>query len=758
MILRSPRFALCAALIFCSLAVRGETVQPERTAKMDYGPFLATSLLRTKLKPADKTKKAEKPDVLALKGLVIRLGEKSSAAVCYDTETLSLAAAWTGDFLDFRGTMLTNHKGTDNCTPGGPLAFVSRGPGWAKGTDFTDPRALNLGPLPLEWAKYQGLYVNGERIVLSYTVGAAKILELPAYETAGGVSAFTRTFEIENAAAPLTLRVCDTEGASGKVADGVAQLDGATPLAAALIGAPVGVEFEISGSSIVLKIPALNAPAKFKIAIWSGAVDARAAFVKAAKEFSPATELKALCAGGPAHWKPVETHGKLGTGEQPYVVDTLTLPEPNPWNAWLRLTGVDFFPDGRAAVCTYNGDVYIVSGIDDSLGKLTWTRFATGLYDPLGLKIVDGVIYALGRDQITRLHDLNGDGEADFYENFNNDGAIHYRYNFMNFDLQADADGNFYYARCGNSETLNYPDTGCIIKVSKDGKKFESVASGLREANGLGAGPGNEIICSDNQGNWTPASKINLVHKGDFLGYTTQHHQATTPSDYTRPLCWIPHVEDTSSGGEIWIDSDKWGPLKDHYVHTSFGKARMMLVMSETVGGQIQGGVVAFPLVFDTGIMRGRFNPKDGQLYVCGVGGGWQTSGVKDGALQRVRYTGKSVAMPVQLHIQNNGVTITFSAPLDKTSANDEQNFGVEQWNYRWTESYGSLDYSVTDPQKKGHDTLEIKAARLTDERTVFLEIPGLKPAMQMAITYKIKAADGSVISQQIYNTINKVP
>ena len=24
----------------------------------------------------------------------------------------------------------------------------------------------------------------------------------------------------------------------------------------------------------------------------------------------------------------------------------------------------------------------------------------------------------LGRDQITRLHDENGDGEADFYENF----------------------------------------------------------------------------------------------------------------------------------------------------------------------------------------------------------------------------------------------------------------------------------------------------------------------------------------------------
>ena len=37
-----------------------------------------------------------------------------------------------------------------------------------------------------------------------------------------------------------------------------------------------------------------------------------------------------------------------------------------------------------------------------------------------GLVIADGKAYVLGRDQITRLHDLNGDGEADFYECFSN--------------------------------------------------------------------------------------------------------------------------------------------------------------------------------------------------------------------------------------------------------------------------------------------------------------------------------------------------
>ena len=67
-----------------------------------------------------------------------------------------------------------------------------------------------------------------------------------------------------------------------------------------------------------------------------------------------------------------------------------------------------------------------------------WRRFATGLYQAVGLKIIDGDIYVLGRDQITKLHDLNGDGEADFYENFNNDVQVTPGFHEFAFDLQTD--------------------------------------------------------------------------------------------------------------------------------------------------------------------------------------------------------------------------------------------------------------------------------------------------------------------------------
>jgi len=72
----------------------------------------------------------------------------------------------------------------------------------------------------------------------------------------------------------------------------------------------------------------------------------------------------------------------------------------------------------------------------------------------VGLKIIDGQIYVLGRDQITRLHDLNGDGEADFYENFNNASIVTERQDECNLGLETDSDGNFISPRPAPAQPL----------------------------------------------------------------------------------------------------------------------------------------------------------------------------------------------------------------------------------------------------------------------------------------------------------------
>jgi hypothetical protein len=59
----------------------------------------------------------------------------------------------------------------------------------------------------------------------------------------------------------------------------------------------------------------------------------------------------------------------------------------------MRPSGFDFLPGGRrAAVCTWDGDVWLVDGIDNPARGLTWQRIASGLFQPLGLKVVEGRI------------------------------------------------------------------------------------------------------------------------------------------------------------------------------------------------------------------------------------------------------------------------------------------------------------------------------------------------------------------------------
>src|SRR5262249_62343677 len=104
------------------------------------------------------------------------------------------------------------------------------------------------------------------------------------------------------------------------------------------------------------------------------------------------SNLSTLLKGGPKRWgDPLTTQGTLAKDDakSAYVVDTLTLPFDNPFKSWMRTAAHDFFSDGRMAVSTLNGDVWIVDGIDKDLKQLKWTRFATGLYEPLGLRIVN---------------------------------------------------------------------------------------------------------------------------------------------------------------------------------------------------------------------------------------------------------------------------------------------------------------------------------------------------------------------------------
>ncbi len=739
---------LLGLVAFCTGAKR-----PAEGVDTDYGPFLTGSLDRDKAvskRYSNESREQLGPrntNGLATKAICVDLGGSGGgggATVAFDTDLLRYAAGWTGGFVDLTDTHLTSGKGSVPMTPGGPLAFTTPAlTGWSMNGTFADPRPRPFGPLPKSVAHYKGLYRHGRKVVFRYTVGDVDVLDMPGPPATPGVGGFTRTLRVGPSEDPLSVLLSADDGTLA-----VRVVQGASTVRATIARAD---------GQVVLTVPPRDAALTCKVVMRRGSGADEAAAVTVAGEVE---DLESLVRGGPPLWpQTVVTKGVLGADDKPYTVDTLTLPFENPTNTWMRPGGFDFFADGRVAMCTIGGDVWVCSGIDAKLDQLTWRRHAAGLYEPLGLRIVDDVVYVTGRDQITRLHDLNADGEADFYENFNNDTPTSANYHAFAFDLQTDAAGNFYYGRAGHRLDAKLPGQGSILRVSKDGSTSEVFAAGFRAPNGLGIGPGGEITASDNQGNWMPASKINLVRQGGFYGYMPHVSAAGGPrrTDFDPPLCWIPMSLDNSGGSQVWA-GPKWGPLSGRMLHTSYGRASVMLVMAQEVEGVTQGGVVALPFRFDSGVMRGRVSPADGQLYLCGQRG-WQTAGTRDGTLTRVRHTGKPLHMVTGFRVVPGGLELSFSQPLDPETANDPESFGVEQWNYLWSKEYGSDDYSVADPTKKGRDPVEVESAKLLpDGKTVFLAIPKIQPVMQMRVQVDVDAQDGETIQNDVYLTIHKVP
>ncbi|MFK7961290.1 MAG: family 16 glycoside hydrolase [Phycisphaerales bacterium] len=371
-----------------------------------------------------------------------------------------------------------------------------------------------------------------------------------------------------------------------------------------------------------------------------------------------------------------------------------------------RVGGLDWLPDGRMLVCTWDRDgaVYLLENTDSVDGQgVSVRRIAAGLAEPLGLRVVDGRIFVLQKQELTELIDLDGDDVIDEYRAAVAGWDVTSNFHEFAFGL-VERDG-FLYANLataidpgGRSTDPQVPDRGTTIRLDPENGTYDVVARGLRTPNGIGIGAGDRIYITDNQGDWLPVSKVLALREGAFYG--SRSVAGTVPADapVDPPVVWLPQNEVGNSPSEV--APLPHGPYAGQQVHGEVTHGGLKRVFVEEVDGILQGAVFRFTQGMEAGINRVRLGPPpagtglDGtrhSIYVGGIGstGNWgQTDKLWHG-LQRMDYTGEAAFEPLRIRAMSNGLTVDMTQPAIPTIGIVPEDFEITRWRYEATSNYG---------------------------------------------------------------------
>ena len=164
--------------VFFTVSMAQVTAAEHRWNQTELGPTFSASL-----KPSGKGERWEQPQGYCCQGW-----RKRQCRCGVYTELLRVVSGWTEGFIRVnpgRNALLDHHSAR------GVGQFVTkRSPGWTyNGQWMSHPK--NRGPMPSHQGRYGGLYMHEERVVFSYTVGEAKVLDSPWLIEKNGLSIFT---------------------------------------------------------------------------------------------------------------------------------------------------------------------------------------------------------------------------------------------------------------------------------------------------------------------------------------------------------------------------------------------------------------------------------------------------------------------------------------------------------------------------------------------------------------------------------------
>ncbi|MEM7657772.1 MAG: family 16 glycoside hydrolase [Bacteroidota bacterium] len=395
-----------------------------------------------------------------------------------------------------------------------------------------------------------------------------------------------------------------------------------------------------------------------------------------------------------------------------------------------RVGGMDRLPDGSIAIATFDGvgAVYLWKEQDGAEPSLQ--RIATGLAEPMGLKVVDGNIYVLQRQELTQLIDINEDGIIDEFRliaggwacspnerelagALNHDG----RHFYVSLAAAADKDGRKL------AEQL--PQRGSILKVSSDGS-WEEIATDAFAPLGLYC-QGDQVWYTDVQAIDQPASTVHLAGQAQPVVWLPRNLVAEVPTDLTVL---------------------RSGPFENQLVVADLAYGGLRRIAPEMVNGQWQGAAFRFSQGFEGGISR-LLPTEDGFLVGRSyLWKGWDLPGHLNAGLEQITFAEGSTFEMSRITARSNGISIEFSEAIAPGYGERLSDYRIMGW----------------EPNSGGAQLLPIEISGLAlseDRRRLDVQLSGLKAGMVLfvRILQPFPSEDNqSLWSTEAWYNMNQVP
>ena len=397
-----------------------------------------------------------------------------------------------------------------------------------------------------------------------------------------------------------------------------------------------------------------------------------------------------------------------------YKLITLPIPE----DVVLEVGGLAALPDGRLAVSTRRGDVWLV-GNPYMTGNTRpyYKRFAHGLHEPLGLAYTKGVFYLTQRSELTRLQDTDGDDKADLYQSVYS-WPLSGNYHEYSLGPLIMPDGNMLAPLTvggGGRGNSPVPWRGWMLKITPEGQ-MTPVATGLRSPAGFTLNSAGDIFYAENQGDWVGSGRMTHLTSGAFAGNPAGLAWSKLPGSPVKlspsdipdtgeplydvaqsvpglkpPAIWFPHgilgistsaiLEDTTGGA--------FGPFTGQLFVGDQGHSKIMRVFLEKVNDAYQGATFPFREGFSSGLLRLVWG-QDGSMFGGMTSRGWSSTGTDPYGLQRLVWTGKVPFEVKTMRAQPDGFELEFTQPVNPQTAADLNAYAVTGFTYKYHHNYGS--------------------------------------------------------------------